>query len=54
LAMIVVSRHRLSLRVATFNAKFNDRPLRKNKEESDALMAEMFSEILGRRVEAKH
>lgn len=50
--MIVVSRVRATARAASFNKKFDDRPLPTTQEEADRLMADMFSEILGRQVDA--
>ena len=49
--LIVMSRVRFSARAAKFNETFNDRPLPTTKEEADQLSADMFSEILGRRVD---
>jgi len=51
LRMATISRARRSAQVAAFNRKFGDRPIPTTKEEADRLMADMFSEILGRRVD---
>jgi hypothetical protein len=49
--IVTLARAREAAQVDAFNRKFGDRPLPTTKEESDRLMADMFSEILGRRVE---
>ena len=49
--MVAVSQARRSAQVAEFNRKFDDRPIPTTKEEADQLMADMVSEVIGRRVE---
>jgi tetratricopeptide (TPR) repeat protein len=51
LRMVAVSHARRSAQVAAFNRKFDDRPLPTTKEEADRLMADMISEVVGRRIE---
>ena len=51
LRMVAVSQARRSAQVAAFNCKFDDRPLPTTRVESDRLMADMVSEVVGRRVE---
>lgn len=49
--MITISHARRSAQVAAFDRKFDDRPIPTSKAEADQLMADMVSEVLGRRVE---
>ena len=51
LRMVTISHARRSAQVAAFNRKFDDRPIPTTKEEADRLMADMISEVIGRRVE---
>lgn len=50
--VITISQVRRSLQVAKFTKAFDHRPLPTTKEEADQLMADMISEVLGRRVDA--
>ena len=49
--MVTISHARRSAQVAAFNRKFDDRPIPTTKAEADQLMADMISEVIGRRVE---
>ena len=49
--MIAISQARAHVRVQAINAKFDDRRLPTTKAEADQLMADMISDILGRRVD---
>ena len=49
--MVAVSHARRSAQVAEFNRKFDDQTIPTTKEEADQLMADMVSEVIGRRVE---
>ena len=49
--MVAVSQARRSAQVAGFNRKFDDQTIPTTKEEADQLMADMVSEVIGRRVE---
>jgi tetratricopeptide (TPR) repeat protein len=49
--MVAISQARRAAQVAAFNRKFDDRPIPTTKAEADQLMADMISEVIGRRVE---
>jgi hypothetical protein len=49
--MIAISQARRAAQVAAFKRKFDDRPIPTTKAEADQLMADMISEVIGRRVE---
>jgi hypothetical protein len=49
--MVTLSHARRAAQVAAFNRKFDDRPIPTTKAEADQLMADMISEVIGRRVD---